>query len=122
MTHFTDTEAEVIAFLADRLDAIPVSLRVPAERPETFVRVWGSGGDGVNRVIDDVQLTIEAWAADDEVAGLLALQVRDLLLNASPALPLVRRVQATRPYFAPDSTTEIPRYRFTARLRVRAAR
>ena len=119
---FTDTEAEVIAFLSEQLGDVPVSLRVPTERPEKFVRVWGSGGDGLNRVLDDVQLTIEAWATDDEVAGLLALEVRDILLNASSTLPLVRRVQATRPYFAPDDVSEIPRYRFTTRLRVRAAR
>lgn len=119
---FTDTEAEVIAFLTDRLDGVPVALRVPTARPGTFVRVWGSGGDGINRVLDDVQLTVEAWAEDDEEAGLLALKARDLLLNASSVLPFVRRVQATRPYFAPDVVSEIPRYRFTARLRVRAAR
>lgn len=119
---FTDTEAEVITFLADRLDGIAVALRVPTERPGSFVRVWGSGGDGINRVLDDVQLIVEAWAEDDEDAALLALKARDLLLNASAALPLVRRVQAARPYFAPDVVTELPRYRFTARLRVRAAR
>lgn len=119
---FTDTEAEVIAFLSERLDNVPVSLRVPTARPTRFVRVWGSGGDGVNRVVDDVQLTIEAWSDDDEDAGALALRARDLLLNESSVLPLVRRIQATRPYFAPDPITEAPRYRFTARLRVRAAR
>lgn len=118
---FTDTEAEVIAFLAERIEE-PVSLRVPTARPETFVRVWGSGGDGVNRVLDAVQLTIEAWAGDDEAAGLLALKVRDLLLNESAGLRYVRRVQATRPYFTPDPESETPRYRFTVRLRVRAAR
>lgn len=119
---FTDTEAEVITFLAQHLDGVAVSLRVPTARPARFVRVWGSGGDGVNRVLDDVQLTIEAWSDDDEDAAALALRARDLLLGASSALPLVRRVAATRPYFAPDPVAEVPRYRFTARLRVRAAR
>jgi len=118
---FTDTEAEVIAFLSERVDE-PVSLRVPSPRPPIFARVWGSGGDGLNRVVDDVQLTIEAWAEDDADASALALRLRDLLLHESSALPLVRRVQATRPYFTPDPDTETPRYRFTVRLRVRAAR
>lgn len=116
---FTDTEAEVIAFVSARIDE-PVSLRVPSPRPETFVRVWGSGGDGLNRIVDDVQLTIEAWAPDDADAAELALRVRDLLLHEIRALPLVRRVRATRPYFTPDPDTEVPRYRFTVRLRVRA--
>lgn len=118
---FTDTEAEVIAFIDERIDE-PVSLRVPSPRPRTFVRVWGSGGDGVNRIVDDVQITVEAWAADDADAAELALRVRDLLLHETRALPLARRVEATRPYFTPDPDTEVPRYRFTARLRVRAAR
>lgn len=119
---FTDTEAEVIAFLAERLDGTPVSLRVPTVRPPKFVRVWGSGGDGVNRIVDDVQLTLEAWADDDADAAALALRARDLLLHQSSQLALVRRVEATRPYFTPDPDTETPRYRFSVRLRVRAAR
>lgn len=118
---FTDTEAEVIAFFSERVDE-PVSLRVPSPRPPVFARVWGSGGDGVNRVLDDVQLTVEVWAEDDADAGALALRLRDLLLHEFKAMPLLRRVTATRPYFTPDPDTEIPRYRFTARLRVRAAR
>lgn len=118
---FTDTEAEVIAFFDERVDP-PVSLRVPSPRPPVFARVWGSGGDGVNRIVDDVQLTIEAWADDDADAATLILRLRDLLLHEHSAMPLVRRVSATRPYFTPDPDTEVPRYRFTARLRVRAAR
>ncbi|MBD8218202.1 hypothetical protein IFU40_06090 [Microbacterium sp. CFBP 13617] len=118
---FTDTEAEVIAFIDERVDP-PVSLRVPSPRPSNFVRVWGSGGDGLNRIVDDVQLTIEVWAEDDADAAALALRIRDLLLQEYAAMPLVRRVDATRPYFIPDPDSEVPRYRFTARLRVRAAR
>lgn len=119
---FTDTEADVIAFLDAREDA-PISQTVPSPRPPVFALVWGSGGSGVNRVVDDVQLTIEGWAEGDaDTASALTLRLRDHLLHEWSQIPYVRRVEATRPYWAPDPDTKTPRYRFTARLRVRAAR
>lgn len=119
---FRDTEADVVAFLGEREEA-PISQTVPVPRPPTFGLVWGSGGDGMNRIVDDVQLTIEGWAEGDaDAASALTLRLRDHLLHEWGQIPCVRRVEATRPYWAPDPDTETPRYRFTVRLRVRAAR
>lgn len=119
---FTDIESAVIAFLGERVDA-PVSLRVPSARPPAFLRAWRNGGAAANRVLDQPQITVEAWASDDETAARLANEARDALLQQYTAMPLVRRVEdVTGPYFTPDEDTETPVYRFTVQLRVRAAR
>lgn len=119
---FPDIEADVIAFLETRVD-VPVTLAVPADRPDSFLRVWRNGGFARNRIVDVANITVEAWAADDAAASELARQAREALLSDYTAMPLVRGVaEVVGPYFTPDPDSETPRYRFTEALTVRASR
>lgn len=118
---FSDVEADAIGFLVARFE-LPASLRVPSPRPQEFYRLYGTGGDTVNRVLDAPQITVDAWAEDDERARRMADDARMAFLDRRGELPLWRRVEASSPYFIPDPETETPVYRFTLRPRVRATR
>ncbi|GAA3009079.1 hypothetical protein [Microbacterium aurantiacum] len=118
---FSDVEADAIGFLVARFE-LPASLRVPSPRPPEFYRVYGTGGDTINRVLDAPQITVDAWAEDDERARRMADDARMAFLDRRGELPLWRRVEASSPYFIPDPETETPVYRFTLRPRVRATR
>jgi hypothetical protein len=118
---FSDVEGDAIAFLIARFE-LPASLRVPSPRPLEFYRVYGTGGDTVNRALDAPQLTIDSWAEDDEVARRMADDARMAFLDHRGELKLWRRVRATSPYFVPDPDSETPIYRFSLQLRVRATR
>lgn len=119
---FADVEALVVPFIKARTGSIPVATKVPATRPATFVRCWVNGGAAVNRVLEDVQVTVDVWAPSQPAASQLAATIRSAFLHdAQAAMPLVRGVsEVTRPYSHPDETSE--RYRATYSLRVRATR
>lgn len=101
-----------------------VHIKVPSTRPETFLRVWRTGGASVNRVLDAPLVTVESWSAkSDKYAVDNANAARELLLNASGVMPLVRGVEeVTGLYFDPDPVSGVTRYTFTVRMRVRAKR
>lgn len=101
-----------------------VYIKVPATRPKTFLRVWRTGGAAVNRVLDEPLITVESWSSEsDKIAVDNANAARELLLNASGVMPLVRGVEeVTGLYYDPDPVSGVTRYTFTVRLRVRAAR
>jgi hypothetical protein len=66
----------VVSYLSPLLD-VPVSNLVPADRPDSFVRVWRVGGPKINEVTDGPMITCECWhpvSAED-----LANQVLQLL-------------------------------------------
>lgn len=119
---FADVEAAVIPFIKARAGGAPVSTKVPATRPATFIRAWANGGAAINRVLEDVQVTVDVWAPSQPAASALAATMRTAFLNdLQAAFPLVRGVsEVTRPYSHPDETSE--RYRATYSLRVRATR
>ena len=119
---FADVEALVVPFIKARTGSVPVATKVPATRPATFVRCWVNGGAAVNRVLEDVQVTVDVWAPSQPAASQLAGTIRSAFLHdAQAAMPLVRGVsEVTRPYSHPDETSE--RYRATYSLRVRATR
>lgn len=115
-----DAEKIVRDFLDARLD-VPVSTKVPKDRPTTFVRVWRTGGAAVNRILDRPMITVQAWAPNSVAASDLSTLCRNLLLAGYTAMPLVRGVDETSgPYFDPDPDTNIDRYSFTHQLSVRA--
>lgn len=100
-----------------------VFTRVPSPRPVTFLRVWRTGGAAINRVLDQPLITVQSWASTDKIASDNANVARDLLLNASGAMSLVRGVEeVTGPYYDPDPVSDATRYTFTMRMRVRASR
>ena len=120
MAELVDVESMVLPFIRTVTSA-KVATKVPATRPATFVRAWANGGSAVNRVLERVQITVDVWAPSTTDASLLAGAIRNRFLNDYTDMPLVRGVEeVTRPYYAPDETSD--RYRLTIALMVRAKR
>ena len=122
MPRLPDVEALVVAFLAEHLDA-PVHVTIPNPRPTPLVRVQRTGGPARNRVMDETQVTVQAWGTTGvEAAGLIG-EARDLLLNAATrdGITLLRRAEdVSGVYYDPDPDNPDPRYTVTVRLTVRA--
>jgi len=120
---FPDVEAMLRQFLLPVVSPRPVVITIPAERPAAFVRIWRNGGAADNQVVDRPLISVEAWAPTSAEASDLLRKCRSALLAESLRMPLVRRVdEISGPYWSPDPDTEIPRYRLTVQLTVRAAR
>lgn len=118
-----DVEALVVAYLTDRLGDVTVAVKVPNPRPSPLVRVWRTGGPATNRVLDEAQITVQAWATTTLAAADLAGTCRDLLLAAAnrDAIPLLRRAEdVSGTYYDPDPDVTDARYTATLRLAVRA--
>ncbi len=114
-------EAMVLPFIRQFAPGVTVATKVPSTRPKTFVRAWVNGGSAVNRVLERVQVTVDVWAPSTVSASDLSDDIRNGFLNRYTHMPLVRGVdEVTRPYYAPDESSD--RYRATYALMVRAAR
>lgn len=119
---FRDVEGDLVAYLNAALTP-PVSTRVPANRPQSFVRVWRTGGPTQGRVVDRAQVTVEAWGPSSTSALELAEQVRGLLLDAAKVSTLgFQRVAVESLYYDPDPVSNQDRYTLTVFLTVRANR
>lgn len=110
------------AFLLAQVPGVRVATKVPADRPVRFIRAWRNGGSASSRVQDNPTVTVDCWAASDVDALELASRCRDAFLNNYTAMPLVRGVEETGSFYSvPDPESGSSRYRFSVRLRVRAA-
>ena len=119
---FPDVDAMLVSFLTPRV-TVHVHVTVPAQRPASFIRAWRNGGSASNRILDNATVTVDAWAESSVEAATLAEDVRGLFHHSYTAMPLVRGVEEiSGPYSIPDPESGSPRYRFSVRLRVRAAR
>lgn len=117
---FPDSEAMVVAFLAERVAPLSVSTKVPKPRPAEFVRVWRTGGAAANRVLDQPTFTIQAWGPNSFE---LVRVCREALFNEYTDMPLVRGVEEiTGPYYDPDPGSNADRYSCNVQLQVRAQR
>ena len=116
---FEDAELLLIEFLRSHTSLRVVSL-VPGERPESFVRVWRTGGSAVNRVLDNPTLTVQVWGPDCwDVAG----QLRDAIHHNGSQIRLLRGVEeVSGPYEDPDPATGESRVSFTIQALIRATR
>lgn len=118
-----DVEALVVAFLKPVISPVKVATKVPATRPASFVRVYRTGGAALNRVLDQPQITVDAWAASEVDAFELASKCREALLSNASQMQLVRgATEVGGLHLNPDPGTNTPRYRFTVGLSVRAGR
>ncbi len=72
----------VVAYLGSMLD-VPVSSRVPVDRPDSFVRVSRVGGLKTNIVTDGPMIKCECWHPVS--AESLAMRVMDLLEDLPPS-------------------------------------
>lgn len=120
---FPDVEAVAVAFLKPPVAPVKVGTKTPNPRPTSFVKVYRSGGAAVNRVLENAQLTVEGEAPTQEAAFELTSKCREHFLHRYTLMTLVRGASEVGGlYFAPDPDTNIPRYRFTVGLMVRAGR
>lgn len=121
--NFVDVEALVRVFLGAKVSPVKVHTKMPANRPEKFVRAWRTGGAAANRVLDQPIITVQGWAPDSVTASALAGDCREFLFNDYTLMPLVRSVEeVTGLYLDPDPETGIDRYTFSVQLQVRAKR
>jgi hypothetical protein len=120
---FLDIEAMVRTFLVPVAAPRRVVTKVPAARPEEFVRAWRTGGAAANRILDRPIVTVQGWAGDSITALQLTSSCRDAFLNDARLMPLVRRVEeVTGLYYDPDPESGVDRYSFSVQLSVRAPR
>lgn len=120
---FADAEALAVAFLKTVVAPVKVATKVPNPRPALFVRAYRTGGAAVNRVLEEAQITVDAEAPDTVAAFDLASKCREAFLNDYSQMPLVRSANEVGGlYYSPDPATNIPRYRFTVGLMIRAGR
>jgi hypothetical protein len=120
---FADVEALAVAFLKPIANPAKVATKTPNPRPAAFVKAYRTGGSAVNRVLEKAQITVEGEASTQEAAFELTSKCREHFLHRYTLMPLVRGVSEVGGlYFAPDPDTNIPRYRFTVGLMVRAGR
>ena len=118
-----DVEALAVAFLKTVVAPVKVATKVPSIRPASFVRAYRTGGSAVNRILEEAQITVDAWAVTEVEAFALASDCREALLNNASQLPLVRGASEVGGlHLNPDPGTNTPRYRFTVGLMVRAGR
>ncbi|GAA4774630.1 hypothetical protein [Microbacterium gilvum] len=118
-----DVDAMLLDFLGPVLNPVKAYLRVPSSRPDEFVVARRNGGGAASRVLDFPTVTVDAWAKSTTRAEEMASVAREALLNGYTAMPLVRGVEElTGPYLSPDPETNLPVYRLSVRLSVRASR
>jgi hypothetical protein len=115
---FPDATAVVIDLLAaafdERDETAPVEPRVPNPRPDRFVVVRRTGGTSRAVVIDDPQITVEAWGTDDADAHDLAQLCRGLLHAAEgtvvDTVAVYRVAEVSGPGNLPDPESNHARY------------
>lgn len=122
-----DVEVLVASYFQAELDArlsapgAYVATRVPNPRPSKFVRVLITGGGGrVAKVIDEVTVTVEAYAEREGDAYVLAQLCRGLLhvIDVVDGVQFYRVEDFSTPANLPDPS--IPdRVRYTASYAVR---
>jgi hypothetical protein len=119
---FPVVETVVIDHLGTML-GVPVSGNVPSALPDQWVRILRTGGPSRALVLDEAQVTVEAWAVRAPDAAQLA-QLARAHLHAMQGQTiggvLVVRVTAFGgPAWLPDPTSKQHRYTWTEQITVR---
>lgn len=124
---FGDATAAVVALLGTALAPVPVSARVPADRPDEFVTAYRTGGAARNVVVDDATMIVEGWSFQAERAQDLAQRARAAVHAArgdrvGPQLLLVCDVgELAGPALLPDPLSSQTRYTLTLQVSFRAS-
>lgn len=119
-----DTVALAITHLNTNLTP-PVSSRVPNPRPAEFVTVLRTGGGVIadQPVVGTTQITVEAWAATNPAAAVLAELARAHLHNMAgtvvAGVAVYRVDDVGGPVDLPDPLSDQPRVTFTVLVSVR---
>jgi hypothetical protein len=119
---FPTVETVLVGWLPELL-GVPVATDVPTSRPARWVRVIRTGGPRRGVVLDEAQVTVEAWGTSTEDAAQLAQLARahiHAMQGRIFAGVLVVRVTAFGgPAWLPDPTSKQHRYTWTEQITVR---
>ena len=120
MTSSVETpDVEALALTMLNPMGVNVSTRVPARRPDKFIRVSLAGG-GEESIFDTPRLLVECWAPTTPEASDIARKARlQLQLSQFDVIGgwQIYGVDADYPVNFPDEASE--RYQFLAEIRVR---
>lgn len=115
-------DVELLALTILGSMGVSVSTKVPAKRPERFIKASLAGG-GEDSIFDTPRVLVECWAPTTPDASELARQARLRLQLAQFDVVAgwqLYGVDADYPTYFPDETSE--RYQFLVTLRVRKTR
>lgn len=120
---FPNAAALVITRLKVALPALTFCHDVPNPRPDTFIKVFRTGGPKATLVTDAAQITIESWAPDADTAStnaeLVRAHVNDLpgRVVGSSTFYLVEELSG--PAELPDPLSQSRRVTWTASIHTR---
>jgi hypothetical protein len=119
---FPVVETVVIDHLATML-GVPVSGNVPPALPDQWVRILRTGGPSRARVLDEAQVTVEAWAvrAPDaaQLAQLARAHIHAMQGRTVGGVLVVRVTPFGGPAWLPDPTSKQHRFTWTEQITVR---
>lgn len=120
---FPNCAALVITRMRVALPALTFAHDVPNPRPDTFVRIFRTGGIKATLVTDAAQLTIESWAPDADTACANAEAVR-AHLNDMPGRVVdghafYKIEELSGPAELPDPVSKSRRFTWNALVHVR---
>lgn len=121
---FRDAEAFTRSFLKAQLsargDTVAVGTKIPATRPDRFIRLSRVGGGARDLVTDSPRILVECFALDTVAASDLAKVARALLLAAARLSDgVTKATDGGDVAFLPDPDTNQPRYQFVVQLDLR---
>ena len=107
----TSSTAALIVYLKRKFPGVPVSNRVPTDRPEKFITVDRTGGQRTH-LWDSPMFAVQAWAPTEVEASALADEVADAVL-AWQLDPIVAYSDVRSVYAFPDPDARVPRFQLT---------
>jgi hypothetical protein len=107
----TSSTAALIVYLKRKFPGVPVSNRVPTDRPEKFITVDRTGGKRTH-LWDSPMFAVQAWAPTEVEASALADEVADAIL-AWQLDPIVAYSAVNAVYAFPDPDARVPRFQLT---------
>lgn len=107
----TSSTAALIAYLKRKFPGVPVSNRVPQDRPKKFITVERTGGRRTH-LWDSPMFAVQAWAPTEGEASALADEVAGAVL-AWQLDPIVAYSAVSAVYAFPDPDSRVPRFQLT---------
>ena len=107
----TSSTAALIAYLKRKFPGVPVSNRVPQDRPKKFITVERTGGRRTH-LWDSPMFAVQAWAPTEVEASALADDVAGAVL-AWQLDSIVAYSAVSAVYAFPDPDSRVPRFQLT---------
>lgn len=120
---FPNCAALVIARLRTALPGLTIEHDVPNPRPDTFIRIFRTGGVKATLVTDAAQLTVESWAPAPDFASdnaeLVRAQINDLPGRVVNGHAFYRCDELSGPAELPDPLSLSRRFTWSVAVHVR---